>query len=108
MQIDFLSVLITVLSLVALAVPGFILAKMKLLPEKASEACTTIVLYVSQTALVFMGFQGQPYDASIGKNMLIAFGLGVLIHLVMIGIMYLCIGNKENNQFISTHRIQSP
>lgn len=97
MQIDFLSVLITVLSLVALAVPGFILAKMKLLPEKASEACTTIVLYVSQTALVFMGFQGQKYDPEIGKNMLIAFGLGVLIHLVMVAIMYLCIGNKGNN-----------
>ena len=95
MQVDFLIVLITVLSLVILAVPGFILGKMKMLPEKASDACSTIVLYVCQTALVFMGFQKQPYDPKIGKNMLIVFGLAVLIHLVMIGIMYLCIRNKS-------------
>ncbi len=97
MQIDFLSVLITVLSLVILAVPGFILSKMKLLPEKASEACSTIALYVCQTALVFVGFQKQPYDPKIGKNMLIVFGLALAVHFIMIAIMHICIRNKSKS-----------
>lgn len=95
MQVDFLSVLITVLSLVVLAVPGYILAKLKLLPEKASDACSTIVLYVCQTALVFMGFQKQPYNPSIGKNMLIVFGLATAMHIIMIAVMYVCFRNKS-------------
>lgn len=95
MKLDFLSVLVTVLSLVVLAIPGYILSKMKLLPEKASEACSTIVLYVCQTALVFMGFQNTKFDPKIGINMLIVFGLGIAIHLIMIGIMYICIRNKS-------------
>ena len=95
MSVDFLSVLITVFSLVILAVPGFILAKMKLLPEKTSDACSTIVLYVCQTALVFMGFQKTAYDPKIGKNMLIVLGLATLVHIIMVLIMWLCIRNKN-------------
>ena len=95
MKVDFLSVFIAVLSLVVLAVPGYILSKMKILPEKASEACSTIVLYVCQTALVFMGFQKTSYDPKIGINMLIVFGLTLVINLIMLGVMYLCVRNKS-------------
>lgn len=97
MQVDFLSVLITVLSLVILAVPGFILGKMKMLPKKASDAFSTVVLYVCQTALVFMGFQKEPYRPEIATNMLIVFGLAVAIHLIMIAVMYLCFRNKSKS-----------
>lgn len=95
MKVDFLSVLITVLSLVVLAVPGFILGKLKMLPQKASEAFSTLALYVCQTALVFMGFQKAEYDPKIGKNMLIVFVLAVVIHFIMIGIMHLFVRNKS-------------
>ena len=65
MGIDFVTVLIAVISLILLAVPAFILNKMKLLPEKASEVLSTIVLYGCQPALVFMSFQGKEFDSSI-------------------------------------------
>ena len=35
MEIEFIDVLLSVMSLILLAVPGFIFAKLKMLPEKA-------------------------------------------------------------------------
>ena len=54
MQIDFFNVFTTVLSLIVLIVPGFLLVKFKFLSEKAGEAFSTFVLYGSQTVMVFM------------------------------------------------------
>lgn len=104
MQIDFFSVLITVLSLILLAVPGYLLVKTKLLPEKAAETCSAIVLYGCQPALVFMGFQKTEYDVQIGINMLIVAGLSILVHLIMMGVAYLCIRNKDNNAKLNVVR----
>ena len=96
MQIGFFDVLVTVASLVVLAVPGYILAKCKMLPEKAAEAFSTLVLYVCQTAMVFNGFQGYDFDKSIGLNMLYVFGLALVIHLIMITIVSVFVkGNKQ-------------
>lgn len=86
MEIEFIDVLLSVMSLILLAVPGFIFAKLKMLPEKASEAFSAVVLYGCQSALVFTGFQGKTYTPEIGTNMLIVAGLAVAVHLVMIGI----------------------
>ncbi|MBE5754531.1 MAG: hypothetical protein E7340_04285 [Clostridiales bacterium] len=83
MGIDFVTVLIAVISLILLAVPAFILNKMKLLPEKASEVLSTIVLYGCQPALVFMSFQGKEFDSSIAMNMLIVAGIAFAVHLAM-------------------------
>ena len=97
MQIDFLSVFITVASLIVLALPGFLLAKGKMLPEKATEACSTLVLYGCQPALVFMSFQKAEFSAQLGINMLIVAGLAFVIHFVMIGIVMLAIPNKNKD-----------
>ena len=83
MQIDFLTVLIAVVSLVILALPSFILSKAKLLPEKASETLSALVLYGCQPALVFMSFQGETFKSEIGLNMLIVFALSFAVHLIM-------------------------
>ena len=83
MDISFLDVLITVLSLVLLAVPGFLLVKFKMLPEKASETLSVIVLYVAQTLLVVMAFQNKEYTPELGLNMLYVAGITVFIHLFM-------------------------
>ena len=96
MQIDILNVLVTVLTLVVLAVPGFLLAKARFLPEKASEAFSTLVLYGCQPLMVFMSFQGKPYDASVGLNMLIVAVIAIIIHLVMYGVAYLVIRGKDS------------
>ena len=88
MEISFFDVLITVLSLVLLAVPGFILAKCKILPEKASETVSVIVLYVAQTLLVVMSFQNKEYTSELGLNMLYVAGLAVLIHFIMFTLLH--------------------
>ncbi len=107
MQISFLSVFITVLFLVLLAVPGFILAKTKLFKEGADHAISSIVLYVSQPMLIFMAFQKASYTPQIGINMLIVAGLAFLIHFIMIGLVFLCFRNKDNNQKIRALRFSS-
>lgn len=103
MGIDFLTVFIAVLSLIVLAVPGFILAKAKMLPEKTDEALSSIVLYVAQPVLIFMSFQ-KHYKPEIAINILIVAGLTVLIHAVMLVIIYLCIRNKSQSAKINTAR----
>ena len=68
MEINIVSILITVSSLVILALPGIILSKLKMLPKNAGAVLSTLVLYVCQPMLVFMGFQGKTYKAEIGIN----------------------------------------
>lgn len=94
MQIDFLTVLIAVVSLVILALPSFILSKAKLLPEKASETLSALVLYGCQPALVFMSFQGETFKSEIGLNMLIVFALSFAVHLIMFFIVKLFVRAK--------------
>ena len=101
MQIDFLTVFIAVLSLILLAVPGFLLAKFKMMPEKATEAFSAMVLYGCQPVLVFMSFQKQEYSSQIGLNMLIIAGITVVVHILMAGIVSLIIRNKSKSAKLS-------
>lgn len=99
-QINFLTVLITVFALVLMMVPGYIFAKLKLLPEKASETCSTIVMYCCQTALVFSAFVTKTYTPSIGKNILIVFLIAVAVHLIMIGLVSIIFKSSEGKAAI--------
>ncbi len=107
MQIDFINVVFTVLSLIILAVPGYILVKCKMVGEKASETISNIVLYVCQPALVLIGFQGKEFSPDIGINMLIVAGLTLAVHLIMTGIMLLCVRNKDNQAKLNILRFGS-
>lgn len=103
MDISFLDVLLTVFSLVILALPGFILAKCKMLPQKAADMLSVIVLYVCQCALVFTSFQST-YNPNILSNMLIVFGLAVAAHLAITGIIVLCTLKSGKNSRIRCMR----
>lgn len=96
MQIDFLTVLIAVVSLIIIAVPGFIIVKTKLVDGSVSSALSTLVLYVCAPAQIFMGFQNANYRPEIGINMLIVAGLTLIVHIIMIAIMYLAIRTKKD------------
>ena len=98
MQIDFFTVLVAVLSLVILAVPGFIAVKAKLLPQSAGGVLSTFVLYVGASAMVFMGFQKESYRADIAVNMLIVAGVTFFVHLLMAGVMMLCVRGKSDEK----------
>lgn len=95
MKIEFLDVLITVIFLLALTIPGFIFAKLKMLPEKTSEAISTIVLYCCQSVLVITSFQKRTYEPQIGLNMLYVMLLAVAVHLIMISILKLVFIKKS-------------
>ncbi len=106
MTIDFFTVFITVLSLVLLVVPGFLLAKIKMIGQGAENVLSVLVLYVCQPMLMFVGFQTE-FDSSIAINMLIVAGLALLVHMIMIGIMYLFVRNKSKDAKINTLRFAS-
>jgi predicted permease len=107
MQIDFINVIFTVFSLILLAVPGYILKKVGFVGDKATSALSNIVLYVCQPALVFMGFQGKEFSASLGVNMLIMAGLAIAIHLIMAVILCVCVRNKDNQAKLNCLRFAS-
>lgn len=95
MEINFLDVLITVIFLLALAIPGFIFAKLKMLPEKTSEAISVIVLYCCQSVLVITSFQKRTYDPQIGLNMVYVALIATVVHLVMFAILKLVFIKKS-------------
>lgn len=96
MQISFTDVLVSVISLLLMTIPGFLLAKCKMLPEKASEALSNVVLYGCQPFMIFMSFQGYKYTSEIGLNMLTVFLVAVIIHIIMFSLVTLLFRNKED------------
>ena len=94
MDINFLTVLITVCSLVILAAPGFIFSKIKLIPQNTASILSNIVLYCCQPVLMFNAFQKTAFNPNIGVNMLIVLGVSVVIHFIMIGLVCLIMKDK--------------
>ena len=106
MQIDFLSVLITVLSLVILIIPGFLLAKFNILKEGSDKIITALVINVAQPLLMFMSLQKE-FNKGILKNVLFVFLLTVLFHFIMIGLTYLVIRNKDKRAKLNVVKFAS-
>lgn len=98
MQISFIDVLISVVSLILMTIPGYVLAKCKMLPEKASEVLSNVVLYGCQPFMIFMSFQGFEYTPKVGLNMLIVFFVSVVIHVILFSLVLLLFRNKEDDK----------
>jgi predicted permease len=88
-MITFADVLITVVFLLVLALPGFIFAKLKMLPENASATLSAIVLYGCQPILIITSFQGCAFDKKIALNMLLVFLIGTAMHIIMFALVKL-------------------
>lgn len=91
-----IDVFVAVFSLVLLIIPGFILAKTKLLGEGADKVLSNIVLYCAQPLLVFTSFQ-KAFESEIAVNLIIVLVLALVIHLLMLGFVYLVIKNRSND-----------
>lgn len=76
-------------------VPGFILGKFKFLPEKATDVCSKIVLYVCQAALMISCFQKNEFSPRIGWNMLITAGVTLVIHIIMAVLVFLVFRGED-------------
>ena len=86
-MVSFLDVFITVIFLLALAIPGYIFAKTKMFPANASETLSAIVLYGCQPILIINSFQGCAFKKSIAVNMLIIAGIALAVHLIMFALV---------------------
>ena len=93
-----LTVFATVLSLLIMAVPGFLLQKFKLLPEKAETVLSNLVLYGLQPFLLFMCFQNENivFSGQVVVNMLIVLGLIFVVHFLLYGISLLFTRGKND------------
>lgn len=107
MEIKFLDVFITVVFLLALAIPGFIFAKLKMLPEKAAETISIIVLYCCQSVLVITSFQKKAFDPKVGVNMLWVALIALCVHLIMIAILKLVFIKKPVDDKIGVLKFAS-
>lgn len=83
----FTTSLISISLLVALALPGYILVKTKLLPENSAKGFTVFLLYVCQPFLTLKSFIDTPYSREMLKNI----GLVVLLSFILLtGLTFLC------------------
>lgn len=74
--------------LVALALPGFILVKTRLMPQSSSKAFTVFLLYVCQPFLTIRSFIQAEYTPATLKNI----GIVVMFAFVfLIGLTFLCV-----------------
>lgn len=105
MQVSFFDVFVVVLSLTVLAVPGYILARFKMFPQKADEALSTLVLYGCQPIMMFVNFQKTAYRPEIATNMLLVAGLTLLIHLIMIGVVIFVLPAKKTDSRRNTKNV---
>lgn len=97
MAFRFTDVLLSVMSLVILAIPGILLGKLKLLPENATKVLTSVLLFVGQPLLTFISFQKCAYDATIVNELLIVAGVAILVHVVMIVLIFALFFKKASN-----------
>ncbi len=107
MEVSFINVLITAISLLLLAIPGFLLVKFKLLDKSCDSALSSVVLYGCQPLLMFVGFQKTAFDTRIAVNMIIVAVLSFAIHFLMIAIMYILHGAKNGGATMNSLRFAS-
>lgn len=89
---DFLTSFISVAIMVALAVPGFILRKRNMLPEKAVAALVTVLIYVSQPFLTISSFLSKEYDPRLLANMGVVLVLALVFHILIFLVARLVFG----------------
>ena len=94
-MIDPLLLLIQVAILVLMIIPGFLLAKAKLMPEGAGKAISNLVLYAAQVALIIAGFCSVDPTKKILLRMLAVFLLAVVSHFLFYMIGRLCFRSAE-------------
>lgn len=80
----FLQTFINVVMIVVLAVPGFVLRKTKLLPDKAASIFAVLLLYISQPFLMMSSLFNKEFSVSMladfGWVLLFAAGLQFLVY----------------------------
>lgn len=74
---NFSTTALNVLLLIAMAVPGYLLIKTKLLPEKAITYLSVLLLYVSQPFLSIRSFLEVSYTPQLAVNLAVMFAVSL-------------------------------
>ena len=77
----FTTSLIRVGLLVAMAIPGFVLKKLKKLPENSIAVISAIIIYLSQPMLSLYSFIEAKFSSELLVNMGIAFVLAIIFNV---------------------------
>ncbi|HIU20876.1 MAG TPA: AEC family transporter [Candidatus Limadaptatus stercorigallinarum] len=85
---------VSVLLLVAMAVPGYLLIKTKMLPQKAITYLSVLLLYVSQPFLSIRSFLEVSYTLQLAVNLAIVFGVSLAGQAVVFGVMWLVLRRR--------------
>ena len=83
--------------MLAYAVPGYILIKVKAIPHSAISAFSKLLMYVCQPLLTIYSFNKADFTPELGINLLIFFALITALQLLFIGIMCLIFRRKRED-----------
>lgn len=111
MQVDFVTSLISVSIMVALAVPGFILRRKNMLPEKAVAALVVVLIYVSQPFLTIDSFLEKDYNPELLGGMGLSLMFSFLFHALVFFVARLVFRffpNKYTGDEIDPEMLQPP
>ena len=94
---EFLITLITVGIMLAYAVPGYILIKVKAVKADSISAFSKLLMYVCQPFLTLYSFNKANFTPELGINLLIFFALITALQLLFIGVLYLILKKKRED-----------
>lgn len=91
---EFKTTLIMVGIMLAYAVPGFILIKVKAVKPDHISSFSKLLMFVCQPALTLYSFNKADFTKELGVNLLIFLGIITLVQLLFIGAFYLIFRKK--------------
>ncbi|MDE6474205.1 MAG: AEC family transporter [Clostridia bacterium] len=91
---EFKTTLIMVAIMLAYAIPGFILIKVKAVKSDHISSFSKLLMFVCQPALTLYSFNKADFTKELGVNLLIFLGIITLVQLVFIGGFYLIFRKK--------------
>ncbi len=94
---EFKTTLIMVAIMLAYAIPGFILIKVKAVKSDHISSFSKLLMFVCQPALTLYSFNKANFTKELGVNLLIFLGIITLVQLVFIGGFYLIFRKKMSD-----------
>lgn len=91
---DFATTAVNVLLLVAMAVPGFIMMKAKVVKPSSIKYFSAVLLYVSQPFLSLRSFLQVEYSPQLAVNLAIVFAVSVLAQGGLFCLLWAVLGRK--------------
>ena len=94
---EFKTTLIMVAIMLAYAIPGFLLIKVKAVKSDHISSFSKVLMFVCQPALTLYSFNKGNFTQELGVNLLIFLGIITLVQLVFIGGFYLIFRKKMSD-----------